>query len=118
GSPDGARTLLGLAAGTSVGMCVGAAALLAALRRSAGAGSLDGVARTLVVLLVGAAVGALLGRWAVDAVMELADGGDGVVVLVGAAVAGALLTAVVVVGTSRAADAGVLQALRSAQHRD
>ena len=66
GAPDPAGTLLGLAIGNTVGMTLGGAAMLFAVRRAAGLGGSAGVSRTLVVAVVAAGLGALAGRWVAD----------------------------------------------------
>jgi len=68
---DGAGTLRALAIGNTIGMTIAGLALLIAVRRSAGPPALTGVPRTLVVSFVGAGLGAVGGRWVVDAVFGL-----------------------------------------------
>ena len=63
---DGPATLRALGAGTTLGMTVAGVALLLALRRALGAGSLTGVARTVLVGVTGAVLGALAGRVVTD----------------------------------------------------
>jgi putative peptidoglycan lipid II flippase len=94
---DGPATLRALAVGNTTGMLVAGVALLAVLRRAAGAEALTGLVRTLAVLLVGGALGALAGRWTVDAVERLTGGAGGAVVAAaaGGAVALALVLALV-----------------------
>jgi len=72
--PDGkdrAGTLIGLAVGNTIGMTVAGIALVIAVRRCAGGAALAGTARTLAVAVVGAGVGAVAGRFVVDAVLGL-----------------------------------------------
>ncbi|MFI2751808.1 murein biosynthesis integral membrane protein MurJ [Cellulomonas sp. P22] len=113
---DGPGVLVALGAGSSIGMVVAGVALLAALRRSAGAGALHGMPRTFVVLVAGAAVGALVGRWTTVAVLDVIGGG--IVSAIGAAAGGAVLavgvTAVAVVGFDRGTVRGVLALDRGA----
>ncbi len=71
GGGDRSGTLLGLAAGNTIGMTVAGIALAVAVRRCAGAPALAGTTRTLAVAVAGAAVGAVGGRWIVDAVLGL-----------------------------------------------
>lgn len=66
---DGPATLRALAAGTSLGMSVAGVALLVALRRVLGAGSLTGMWRTVLVASAGAVLGALAGRLVTDLVL-------------------------------------------------
>ncbi len=96
-TPDGPRTLVALGLGASVGMTLGAAVVLVALRRAAGPAALAGVARTLVVGVVGAAIGAVAGRWTATTVADLV--GEGVVTWVLAGGGGALLAGAVVLAT-------------------
>lgn len=95
---DGPATLRALAIGSSVGMLVGGAALLAALRRSAGPAATAGLARTLVVLVAGAAVGSVAGRFLVDLLDGTGLARAVLAALVGAVVAGAIVVALVAVG--------------------
>ena len=86
-----APTVLGLAAGNSVGMCVAGLLLLVALRRAAGAGALGGVPGTLVRAAGAAGVAAVAGRLAADAVLRTLPG------VLGALLAGLAAGAVVLV---------------------
>ncbi|WP_407342498.1 murein biosynthesis integral membrane protein MurJ [Pengzhenrongella phosphoraccumulans] len=73
-APDGddrTGTLLALALGNTIGMTVAGLALVIAVRRCAGGRALAGMTRTLAVAVAGAAVGAVGGRWVVDAVLGL-----------------------------------------------
>jgi len=73
-APDGddqTGTLLALALGNTIGMTVAGIALVIAVRRCAGGQALAGMTRTLAVAVAGAAVGAVGGRWVVDAVLGL-----------------------------------------------
>jgi putative peptidoglycan lipid II flippase len=99
---DGPATLTALAIGTTVGMTVGGAALLVALRRAAGPGVGAGIARTLLVLALAGTTGAIVGRWTVDAVLALVGGG--VIGAVGAAAGGVVLAVAVVLGATWFAD--------------
>lgn len=108
GAPDGGAALRAVSAGTSVGMLVGAAALLVALRAAAGAEALHGLVRTLAVLLAGGAVGAVLGRWLVDAVGGAAGGLPGAVA---AAALGAVVAVAVVVGAVVGGDRSTVRGL-------
>lgn len=74
GGGDAAGTLIGLAAGNTVGMAVAGVVLLLALARAAGSDALAGTRRTTVVVGVAALAGAVLGRWVVDAVTGAALG--------------------------------------------
>lgn len=63
---QGGRTALALGAGTTVGMCLAAVLLLAALHRRAGAAALTGVPRSLLAGLAGAGAGAWFGVTVAD----------------------------------------------------
>jgi len=109
GTPDGPATLAMLGGANSVGMVVAGGRLLLGLRRRAGAAALTGLARTGAVVLLGAVLGAVAGRWIADAVQTLAGEGDVLVALGagagGAAVAAALcLTAVLLLDGSIVTD--------------
>lgn len=109
GPHDRGGTLQGLALGTAVGMTVAGAALLTMVRRAAGPVALRGLGRTLVVVLVGGALGAVAGRWVTAAL--LGDGGVAAAIGTGtlgaAAACGAVGLVVAVV------DRPLLRALRS-----
>lgn len=90
---DGPATLRALAAGTSLGMSVAGVALLVALRRVLGAGSLTGMWRTVLVASAGAVLGALAGRLVTDLVLAAITPillAGILAALAGAAVAGAV----------------------------
>jgi putative peptidoglycan lipid II flippase len=108
GAPDGPATLRALAIGSSVGMLVAGLALLLVLRAAAGPGAVAGLPRTLAVLVVGGALGAVVGRWTVDAVEALTGGLPGAV---GAGAGGAALAVAVVVGLVAALDRSTLTGL-------
>jgi putative peptidoglycan lipid II flippase len=92
-------TVLGLAAGNSLGMSVAGLLLLLAVRRAAGAGAVRGVPGTLVRAGVALVVAGVAGRLATDAVLRAAAGMPGVVLaglaggVVVLAVAGGVLAA-------------------------
>lgn len=97
--PDGAssvQTLEGLGAAISLGMLVGAAALLVALRAAVGGAALRGLTRTAAVVLAAGLPAALLGRLAVDTVLGAVGG------LLGALAAGLAGLAVVLLGVGAA----------------
>jgi putative peptidoglycan lipid II flippase len=104
---DGPATLNALAIGTSVGMTVGGAALLVALRRAGGPGVGVGLGRTLAVLALAGTAGAVAGRWTVDAVLAMVGGG--VVGAVGAAAGGTGVAVAVVLGRARRAQPSMLR---------
>ncbi|KQY25468.1 virulence factor MviN [Cellulomonas sp. Root485] len=108
---DPAATLLALAQASSLGMLVGGTVAVVLLRRAAGRPATAGVVRAALVLVAGAAVGALAGRWVVDAVAEV--GGHGPVTAIGAAAGGAVIAALVVVGAVLAGDRGTLRDFRT-----
>jgi putative peptidoglycan lipid II flippase len=104
---DGPGTLRGLAIGNTAGMTVAGLALLVAVRRSAGPPALAGAPRTLVVAVAGAGAGAIIGRWVVDAALGLT--GHGAAAAVVAGFGGALLSVVLVVAATWAADRGTIR---------
>ncbi|MGX1575654.1 murein biosynthesis integral membrane protein MurJ [Cellulosimicrobium funkei] len=110
GARDQAGVLLQLGLATAVGMSVAGAGLLLATRRQAGPEATRGVPRTLVVVAVGVALGALAGS-ALSSVLLPDDAGWLPAVGVGALAA--LVAGTVVVGVSlvgdRAALLGVLR---------
>jgi putative peptidoglycan lipid II flippase len=108
---DPPATLLALAQASSLGMLVGGTLAVVLLRRAAGRPATAGLVRAAVVLVAGAAVGALAGRWVVDAVAEVA--GHGLVTAVGAAAGGVVIACVIVVGAVLAGDRGTLQDFRT-----
>lgn len=117
-APDGhdpGATLLALAQASSIGMLVGGIAAVLLLRRAAGPAAVAGLVRSGFVLVLGAAAGALVGRWLVDAVTSLA--GHGVLTAIGAAAGGALLAAVVVGGAVLVGDRGTVRDFRSLDAR-
>lgn len=105
---DGPATLRALSLGNSVGMLVAAVALVAVLRGAAGRDAVEGIGRTFAVLVVGGVLGAVGGRWMVDAVQMLTDGIAGAV---GAAAGGGILAAVVVVALVWGLDRSTLTGL-------
>lgn len=109
GPDDAVRTLEGIGAATSLGLGVAGAALLAAVRRRSGAHALDGVVRTGAVVTVGAVVGAVVGRLLVAGLLGAAAGTARSVAV---GVLAGLVAAAVVLGGSRALDAGAWAALR------
>ncbi|MGV8979505.1 MAG: murein biosynthesis integral membrane protein MurJ [Cellulomonas sp.] len=109
---DGPATLNALAIGTTIGMTVGGAALLVAVRRAGGPGVGAGLGRTLAVILLAGSVGSIAGRWTVDAVLAMV--GRGALGAVGAAAGGACIAVAVVLGGIWWADRSTLTGLRSA----
>jgi putative peptidoglycan lipid II flippase len=108
---DPEATLVALAQASSLGMLVGGTVAVVLLRRAAGRPATAGLVRTALVLVVGAALGALAGRWVVDAVASLA--GHGVLTAIGAAAGGAIIAGLVVAGAVLAGDRGTLRDFRS-----
>lgn len=106
GHTDGPATLRALAIGNSIGMLTAGALLLVLLRRAAGAEAVHGLARSAVVLVVGGAAGALLGRVVVDALAT-----PGVAGAVLAAVAGAVAGTVVLLAAVWLADRSAITGL-------
>lgn len=107
--PEG--TLLALAQASSLGMFVGGAVAVVLLRRAAGRAAIAGLARSAAVLVLGAALGAVVGRWLVDSVADLV--GHGVLTAIGAAAGGAILAAVVVAAGVLIGDRGTLSDFRT-----
>lgn len=105
GVRDQAGVLLQLGLATAVGMSVAGAGLLVATRRHAGPGATRGVLRTLLVVAVGVALGALAGS-AVSGALLPDDAGWLPAVGVGALAA--LVAGAVVVGVSLAGDRAAL----------
>ncbi|QJW38466.1 virulence factor MviN [Cellulosimicrobium protaetiae] len=105
GVRDQAGVLLQLGLATTVGMSVAGAGLLVATRRHAGPEATHGVPRTLAVVAVGVALGALAGS-AVSGALLPDDAGWLPAVGVGALAA--LVAGVVVVGVSLAGDRAAL----------
>lgn len=106
---DGRGTLVGLALGNTIGMLVAAVLLLVGVARAGGAAAIAGTARTAVVGVLGAGVGAVVGRLCLDAV--LAPDPGMLNVLVGGAVGGIVSLGVVGLA-ARMLDHGTLQAGR------
>ena len=89
----------------------GTLAVVAAAPRGRAARDRRGGPRAAVVLVAGAAVGALAGRWVVDAVAEVA--GHGPVTALGAAAGGAVIASLVVAGAVLAGDRATLRDFRT-----
>lgn len=110
GARDGAATLRALAIGTTTGMLVAGVVLVLVLRAAAGTDAVRGIVRTSGVLLVGGVLGAVAGRWTVDAVQQLTHGLPGAV---GAAAGGGsvavALVAALVWGLDRSTVTGLLR---------
>lgn len=108
-APDGAdpvATISALALANSLGMTVAGLALLAGIRVAAPGVSYG---RTLVVSLLGATAGALLGRWAAGAVLDALP--DGVLGSVIAAIPGALIALLLTLGAVGVADRSTLRGI-------
>ncbi|MFF2266634.1 murein biosynthesis integral membrane protein MurJ [Cellulosimicrobium cellulans] len=101
GVRDQAGVLLQLGLATAVGMSVAGAGLLVATRRYAGPEATHGVPRTLVVVAVGVALGALAGSAVSGALLP---DGAGWLPAVGVGALAALVAGAVVVGVSLAGD--------------
>lgn len=111
GTPHGPRTLVALGLGTSIGMTIGAVAVLAATRRAAGPGALAGVTRSIAVGVLAATIGSLVGRATTTATVGLL--GEGAATWIVAGGGGGLLAAVVVLGGLWLADRGTLSGVGS-----
>lgn len=113
-APQGAGTELfaRLGLGTTVGMAVGGVVALVALGRTVGTAALAGLSRTLVVVLVAAAVASALGRVVADAVLDVV--GDDPLTAAAAAAGGAVVAGAVVAAAvallDRSTLVGVLRA--------
>ncbi|CAM3653140.1 murein biosynthesis integral membrane protein MurJ [Occultella aeris] len=112
-APDGgapAATLAVLGLGHSIGMTVAGLALLVAFARALPGSVTRATARTVLVCGGGAVVGSLVGRWATDAVLDLAGRSGLAAVMAG--LLGAILAAAAVCGAVFAADRDILSILR------
>ncbi|HEY8718309.1 murein biosynthesis integral membrane protein MurJ [Pengzhenrongella sp.] len=109
---DGVGTLRGLALGNTIGMTVAGMALLFAVWRSSGRGALSGTPRSLLVAVVGAAAGAIAGRWVVDAVLGLID--PGVLPAIVAGLGGAAVSALAVLVSVGVADRSTFSGVSNA----
>ncbi|GEN79174.1 murein biosynthesis integral membrane protein MurJ [Actinotalea fermentans] len=107
GDRDRIGTLAGLGVATTVGMTVAGVGLLVGLVRAAGVAAVAGVARTGAVAVSGGLVGAVVGRWVVEALT-----GDRWTTAVGAALVGALVVAASMAAGSAVGDRGLWAALR------
>jgi putative peptidoglycan lipid II flippase len=105
---DRPSALTALSLGNSVGMTIAGVALLVALARACG--GLPGLTRTALVAAAGGAVGALVGRWAVDTVLDLAGSGLASAVLAG--LLGVAVAAAAVGGAVALGDRSVLSTWR------
>jgi putative peptidoglycan lipid II flippase len=108
---DPPATLLALAQASSLGMLVGGTLAVVLLRRAAGRPATSGVVRAAVVVVTGAAVAGLAGRWVVDAVAEV--GGHGPATALGAAAGGAVIASFVVGGAMLAGDRATIRDFRA-----
>jgi putative peptidoglycan lipid II flippase len=108
---DPSATLLALAQASSLGMLVGGTTAVVLLRRAAGRPATSGLVRSAVVLVVGGGLGALAGRWVVDAVESLI--GHGVLSAVGAAAGGAVIAVLVVACAVLVGDRGTVRDFRT-----
>jgi len=112
--PDRPAVLTALGLATTAGMTVGGTANLVALRRAAGPEALEGLGRTLVVLIGAGAVGAVAGRWVTDAVSHLV--GSGVWTALGAAAGAGIVALLVVVGAVLGLDRETVRGVLRAEH--
>ena len=108
-SPHGARTLVALGLGTSIGMTLGAVAVLLAIRRAAGPAALEGIPRTVTVAVVAGGIGALLGRGTTRSTADLL--GEGLPTWILAGGGGGLLAGAIVLGGVWIADRGAFKGL-------
>lgn len=106
GDGDQPATLRGLGLATTVGMTVAGAGLLAGMARAAGRGTLAGLGRTGLVIVVGSVAGGVVGRVVTDAMA-----GEGVPAALAAGVLGAAACSLVTVGGAWVGDRSVLRAL-------
>lgn len=111
GTPDGPKTLVALALGTSIGMSVGAVAALAAIRKAAGPVVLSGVSRSILVGIVAAVLGAVVGRATTRSTAELLGESGGTWIVAGGG--GGLLAIAVVLGALWLGDRGTLTGISS-----
>lgn len=108
---DGVATLTGLGIAHAVGMTVGGLVVVAALQTTMPAGFTRGVLRSFVVGACTAVIGAVVGRLAVDAVLDLA--GPSVLAAVMAALLGAVVVGLAVLVGIRTFDRAILAIVRS-----
>lgn len=108
GAQETTLAMLGLA--HAIGMTVAAVALLYALARALPGSVGRATARTVVVAVAGAVIGASLGRWATVVVLDLA--GTSLLAAVMAGALGAILAGGIVAASVIAADRGILSTLR------
>ncbi|GAA3822910.1 murein biosynthesis integral membrane protein MurJ [Cellulomonas soli] len=108
-APDAPSTLVLLGGASSIGMLLGGVATLVALRRAAGPRSLDGLLRTVFVLVAAGVLGAAIGRWVTDSVLSLS--GHGWASAIGAGAGGGVLAALVVAAALLALDGGTVRDL-------
>jgi len=112
-APEGGRpaaTLGALGLAHTIGMSAAGVGLLLALARALPGSVRTGTLRTIGVGLLGASIGALVGRWATTVVLDLA--GTSLLAAVLAGALGAVLAAAGVAGAVGLADRGILSTLR------
>lgn len=106
GDRDQVASLRGLGLATTVGMTVAGAGLLVAVARAAGGAAVAGLARTGVVVAVGAGLGGIAGRFVTDLLTA-----EGIVAALVAGALGALTCGVVLLAAAWAGDRGALRAI-------
>ena len=109
---DGVATLVGLGAAHTIGMTVGGVVVVLVLRSIMPSGFTRGLLRTLVVGAGSAAVGGVVGRLGVDAVLSLGEGS--MLATVMAAALGALVVLLTTFVAVRTFDRAILASMRSA----
>jgi len=112
-APEGGRpaaTLGALGLAHTIGMTAAGVGLLLALARALPGSVRIGTLQTIGVGLLGASIGALVGRWATTVVLDLA--GTSLLAAVLAGALGAILAAAGVAGAVGLADRDILSTLR------
>lgn len=112
-APEGGAqpaTLAMLGAAHAIGMTIAGLGLLFALARALPGSVTSATGRTVAVTLIGAILGAALGRWATSLVLEMA--GNSLLAAVMAGALGAILASGIVLASVLVADRGILSTLR------
>lgn len=113
GGGQGPATLAALGLGHSIGMMVAAIALMVAFRRAVRLPVLHLARRTLLFGVAGTVLGAVIGRFAVDTVLDLA--GVSILAAVLAGLLGGILALTAVGGLTVVGDRSVVNVLRRAR---
>lgn len=109
---DGVATLTALGIAHTIGMSIGGVVVLLVLRQVMPAGFLGGLVRTLAVGAASAAIGGVVGRLGVNAVLDL--GQESLLIAVMAALLGAVVVTLATFIGIRTFDRAILASVRSA----